>query len=70
MVLFHKELIRKAISKGWELDKFIDEAAQIAGTNLQMKDMKIEEHGAAYKVQNNHTSFILLFILFVSCSTP
>ena len=25
----NKELIRKAISKGWELDKFIEEAAQI-----------------------------------------
>jgi hypothetical protein len=31
----NKELIRKAISKGWELDKFIEEAAQIEGTNLQ-----------------------------------
>jgi hypothetical protein len=30
----NKELIRKAISKGWELDKFIEEAAQIEGTNL------------------------------------
>jgi hypothetical protein len=49
----NKELIRKAISKGWELDKFIEEAAQIEGTNLQMKEMKIEEHGAVYKVQNN-----------------
>jgi hypothetical protein len=35
----NKELIRKAISKGWELDKFIEEAAQIEGTNLQMKEM-------------------------------
>ena len=49
----NKELIRKAISKGWELDKFIEEAAQIEGTNRQMKEMKIEEHGAVYKVQNN-----------------
>ena len=49
----NKELIRKAISKGWELDKFIEEAAQIEDTNLQMKEMKIEEHGAVYKVQNN-----------------
>jgi hypothetical protein len=30
----NKELIRKAISKGWELVKFIEEAAQIEGTNL------------------------------------
>ena len=43
----------QAIGKGWELDKFIEEAAQIEGTNLQMKEMKIEEHGAVYKVQNN-----------------
>jgi hypothetical protein len=49
----NKELIRKAISKGWELVKFIEEAAQIEGTNLQMKEMKIEEHGAVYKVQHN-----------------
>nr|MCS5549955.1 hypothetical protein [Gammaproteobacteria bacterium] len=53
----NKELIRKAISKGWELDKFIEEAAQIEGTNFQMKDMKIEEHGAVYKVQNNRKKF-------------
>ena len=49
----NKELIRKAITKVWELDKFIEEAAQIESTNLQMKEMKIEEHSAVYKVQNN-----------------
>ena len=49
----NKDLIRKTINKGWELDKFIEEAAQIEGTSLKMKEMKIEEHGAVYKVQNN-----------------
>jgi hypothetical protein len=26
--------------------------AQIAGTNLQIIEMKMEEHGAVYKLQN------------------
>ncbi|CAC5366632.1 unnamed protein product [Mytilus coruscus] len=48
--IVNKELIRKAISKGWVLDRFIEEAAQVEDTNLQMKEMRKEE--VVYKVQN------------------
>jgi hypothetical protein len=65
----NKELIRKAISKGWELDKFIEEAAQIEGTNLQMKEMKIEENGAVYKVQNRWaSSSVMMESTIATCS--
>ncbi|CAC5392065.1 unnamed protein product [Mytilus coruscus] len=48
----NKELIRKVISKGWDLDRFIAEAAQVEDTNLQMKEMRKEEHNVVYKLQN------------------
>ena len=37
-----------------DLDIFIEQVAQIEDTNLQMKDMKIEEPNVVYKVQNNY----------------
>lgn len=48
----NKELIRKAISKGWDLDKFIEEAAHVEDTNLHLKEMRKEEPNVVYKVQN------------------
>ncbi|CAG2249249.1 unnamed protein product [Mytilus edulis] len=48
----NKELIRKAISKGWDLDKFIEEAAHVEDTTLHLKEMRKEEPNVVYKVQN------------------
>ncbi|VDI57504.1 Hypothetical predicted protein [Mytilus galloprovincialis] len=36
----NQDLIKRAISKGWNLDKFVEEAGQMEDTCLQMKDMK------------------------------
>ena len=54
----NQELIKKAISKGWNLDKFVEEAGQIEDTCLQMKDMKLGDCdiNSAYKVQSNRVN--------------
>ncbi|VDI57044.1 Hypothetical predicted protein [Mytilus galloprovincialis] len=36
----NQDLIKRDISKGWNLDKFVEEAGQMEDTCLQMKDMK------------------------------
>ncbi|CAC5387198.1 unnamed protein product [Mytilus coruscus] len=55
----NQELKKRAISKGWNLDKFVEEAGQIEDTCLQMKDMK-EDHrdhsmSSVNKIQSNRS---------------
>ncbi|CAC5421054.1 unnamed protein product [Mytilus coruscus] len=55
-----QELIKRTISKGWTLDKFVEEAGQIEDTCLQMKDMKGDHSdysiSSANKIQSNRSS--------------
>ncbi|CAC5410857.1 unnamed protein product [Mytilus coruscus] len=55
------ELIKRAISKGWNLDKFVEEAGQMEDTCLQMKDMKGDHRdhstSSVNKIQSNRSSY-------------
>ncbi|VDI73814.1 Hypothetical predicted protein [Mytilus galloprovincialis] len=56
-----QDLIKRAISKGWNLDKFVEEAGQMEDTCLQMKDMKGDPRDigtfSANKIQSNRSSY-------------
>ena len=49
----NKELINKTVSKGWTLDKFVEEAGKMEDTTLQMKERKSGDYSmkSAYKIQ-------------------
>ncbi|VDI62133.1 Hypothetical predicted protein [Mytilus galloprovincialis] len=57
----NQDLIKRAISKGWNLDKFVEEAGQMEDTCLQMKDMKGDPRDigtfSANKIQSNRSSY-------------
>ncbi|CAC5411117.1 unnamed protein product [Mytilus coruscus] len=57
----NQELIKRAISKGWNLDKFVEEAGQMEDTCLQMKDMKGDHRdhstSSVNKIQSNRSSY-------------
>ncbi|VDI07357.1 Hypothetical predicted protein [Mytilus galloprovincialis] len=57
----NQDLIKRAISKGWNLDKFVEEAGQMEDTCLQMKDMKGDPRNigtfSANKIQSNRSSY-------------
>ncbi|CAC5398547.1 unnamed protein product [Mytilus coruscus] len=57
----NQDLIKRAISKGWNLDKFVEEAGQMEDTCLQMKDMKGDHRdigtSSANKIQSNRSSY-------------
>ncbi|CAC5361325.1 unnamed protein product [Mytilus coruscus] len=57
----NQDLIKRAISKGWNLDKFVEEAGQMEDTCLQMKDMKGDHRdigtSLANKIQSNRSSY-------------
>ncbi|VDI39518.1 Hypothetical predicted protein [Mytilus galloprovincialis] len=49
----NQDLIKRAISKGWNLDKFVEEAGQMEDTCLQMKDMKGDPRDIGSTFQQN-----------------
>ncbi|CAC5357722.1 unnamed protein product [Mytilus coruscus] len=53
----NQELIKRTTSKGWTLDKFVEEAGQMEDTYLQMKDMKLGDHSmsSVNKIQSNRS---------------
>ncbi|CAG2221577.1 unnamed protein product [Mytilus edulis] len=57
----NQDLIKRAISKGWNLDKFVEEAGQMEDTCLQMKDMKGDPRDigtfSANKIQSNRSNY-------------
>ncbi|CAG2242188.1 unnamed protein product [Mytilus edulis] len=57
----NQDLIKRAISKGWNLDKFVEEAGQMEDTCLQMKDMKGDHRdigtSSINKIQSNRSSY-------------
>ncbi|CAC5366913.1 unnamed protein product [Mytilus coruscus] len=57
----NQDLIKRAISKGWNLDKFVKEAGQMEDICFQMKDMKGDHRdigtSSANKIQSNRSSY-------------
>ncbi|VDI74096.1 Hypothetical predicted protein [Mytilus galloprovincialis] len=51
----NQDLIQRAISKGWNLDKFAVEAGQMEDTCLQMKDMKGDHRDIVCRAKQRKT---------------
>ncbi|VDI62428.1 Hypothetical predicted protein [Mytilus galloprovincialis] len=55
----NQDLIKRVISKGWNLDKFVEEAGQMEDTCLQMKDMKGDNRDIVNNVETVRNIIIL-----------